>query len=70
MTSKFDQLYNKLVSKFGKSEVKKGFETEKEHKKPKEQTLKIAKDHLSEFPEYYKELGKMEKKLKKKKRQK
>ena len=66
MTSKFDQLYKKLVSKFGKSEVKKGFEIEKEHKKPKEQTLKIAKDHLSEFPEYYKELGKMEKRLKKK----
>jgi len=66
MTRKFDQLFKKLVSKFGKSEVTKGYKTEKEHKKPKEETLKIAKDHLSEFPEYYKELSKMEKRLKKK----
>jgi hypothetical protein len=66
MTSKFDQLFKKLVSKFGKSEVAKGYKTEKEHKKPKEETLKIAKDHLSEFPEYYKELSKMEKRLIKK----
>lgn len=66
MTKQFDKLYKKLVSRFGKSEVEKGFETEKEHHKPKEETLKIAKDHLSEFPEYYKELSKMEKRLKKK----
>lgn len=66
MTKQFDKLYKNLVSKFGKSEVKKGFETEKEHNKPKEETLKIAKDHLNEFPEYYKELSKMEKRLKKK----
>jgi hypothetical protein len=66
MTKQFDKLYKNLVSKFGKSEVEKGFETEKEHHKSKEETLKITKDHLSEFPEYYKELGKMEKRLKKK----
>ncbi len=68
MTSKFDQTYKTLVSKFGKPAVKKGYDVEKEHHKYPEETLKIANDHLEEFPTYYSELSKMEKKLKRKKR--
>jgi len=48
--------------------VDQGVDVEKEHHKSPEETLGIAKDHLTEFPTYYSELSKMEKKLKKKKR--
>ena len=68
MTEKFDRVYQTLISKFGKSAVKKGYDVEKEHHKSPEETLGIAKDHLEEFPTYYSELSKMEKKLEKKKK--
>lgn len=67
MTTAFDQTYRKLVSKFGKPAVDQGVDVEKEHHKSPKETLGIAKDHLTEFPTYYSELSKMEKKLKKKK---
>ncbi len=70
MTKEFDKLYKSLVDKFSENSVEKGYETEKEHHKSPEETVQIAKDHLKEFPDYYKELPKMEKKLKQKKRQK
>lgn len=66
MTTAFDKTYKRLVSKFGKSAVKKGYDVEKEHHKSPKETLAIAKDHLQEFPSYYSELSKMEKTLKKK----
>lgn len=66
MTSEFDKLYKSLVSKFNKKDVDVGFDIEKEHHKEPTETLQIAKDHLDEYPDYYKELPKMEKKLKKK----
>ena len=68
MTTKFDKVYKTLVSKFGKSAVKKGYDVEKEHHKTPEETLGIAKDHLEEFPTYYSALYKMEKELKKRKK--
>lgn len=65
MTKEFDDLYKSLVKKYGKKEVDTGIDTESEHGKNKNQQIKIANDHLREFPKYYKELSKMEKKLKK-----
>lgn len=65
MTKKFDNLYKSLIKKYDKKEVDSGIEIEKEHEKDKKKRLKIAKDHLTEFPNYYSELKKMEKKLKK-----
>jgi hypothetical protein len=52
MTKKFDKLYKNLVNKFGKKSSEIGYKTEKEHHKSPEETLQIAKDHLSEFPIY------------------
>jgi endo-1,4-beta-mannosidase len=67
MTKKFDKTYKELVKKYGKKEVDTGIDVEAEHVQDKEERLKIASDHLEEFPTYYKELSKMEKKLKNKK---
>lgn len=42
-------------------ELKKGEEVEKEHVKVKRLANEIARDHLSEIPDYYERLDKMEK---------
>ncbi len=72
MTKKFDELYKKLTSQYGKSEIDDGLDVEKEHKdvvddrKP-EEYLKIVNAHEKEIPkEYYKGLKKMENSYKKK----
>lgn len=65
MTKNFDSLYKLLVKKYGKEEVDTGIDVESEHGKDKDKQIKIASDHLKEFPNYYSELKKMEKKLKK-----
>jgi len=70
--------HEKLEKKVGEKEVKVGIKVEKEHQKsikeifPKatkeqvsEMIERIALDHLAESEKYYKELAKMEKKLKK-----
>jgi hypothetical protein len=48
---------------FNQKELDMGVEVELEHTKDKELSKDIAKDHLEEFPNYYTELDKMEKKL-------
>ena len=58
--------HNKVPDKkFNKTELKKGEEIEHEHTDSKKIAKKIAKDHLSEIPDYYERLDKMEKKKKK-----
>lgn len=47
-------------------ELNKGIEVENEHTKNKEKAREIAMDHLSEFPDYYERLEKMEKQANKK----
>lgn len=70
MTKKFDKLYKTLVRKYGKEEIDKGVEAEKEHKdvvKKEEDYLKIVKAHEKEIPKkYYKELSRIEDKYNKK----
>ena len=44
------------------SQIKKGIGVEMEHTTDKEKATEIATDHVSEFPDYYDRLGKMEKK--------
>jgi hypothetical protein len=56
--------------KFNKKELTKGTKLEKEHTNDKKIAKQIAKAHLSESPEYYKELSKMEKKMKRKRKKK
>lgn len=53
--------------KFLKTQLRIGSRVELEHTSNKKQALKIAKDHLREFPTYYTELVKMEARLKRKK---
>lgn len=48
-----------------KSQVKKGVGVEMEHTNDKEKATEIAMDHVSEFPDYYDRLDKMEKKAEK-----
>jgi SMC interacting uncharacterized protein involved in chromosome segregation len=43
------------------TQIKKGVGIEMEHTKDKEKAIEIAMDHLSEFPDYYDRLEKMEK---------
>jgi hypothetical protein len=50
---------------YSKKELKKGTSVEMEHTNDPEVAEQIAKDHLEEFPEYYEELEKMEKRLQK-----
>jgi len=51
---------------FDPKELAFGIKAEMEHTKDKEVAKEIAKDHLKEFPNYYKHLEKMENKLKEK----
>lgn len=48
-------------SEFDSTQLKKGIEVEFEHTKSKLVAKLIAKDHLSEIPDYYTRLDKMEK---------
>lgn len=49
-----------------KAQIKKGVEIEKEHTNDKEKATEIAMDHVTEFPDYYDRIEKMEKDAKKK----
>ena len=51
---------------FNQKEISRGEEIELEHTNDKELAKDIAMDHLEEFPTYYTELDKMEKKLEEK----
>jgi len=44
-----------------KAQIKKGVSVEMEHTSDKEKATEIAMDHVTEFPDYYDRLGKMEK---------
>lgn len=43
------------------AQIKKGIEIEKEHTNDKEKATEIAMDHVTEFPDYYDRIEKMEK---------
>lgn len=47
------------------AQIRKGIEIESEHTSDKEKATEIATDHVSEFPDYYDRLNKMEKKAEK-----
>lgn len=47
------------------SQLKKGIEVELEHTDSEDLAAEIAKDHLTEFPDYYDRLDKMEKEAEK-----
>lgn len=49
------------ISKFNKKELEKGIKAEKEHTNSVLIATLIAKDHLSELPDYYTRLEKLEK---------
>lgn len=55
---------NKFKTPISKIEgqIKKGLKVEMEHTNDKEKALEIVMDHLTEFPDYYDRLNKMEKK--------
>jgi hypothetical protein len=61
-----------IADKFGvsvdkiKSQIQKGIKIESEHTSDKEKATEIAMDHISEFPDYYDRLEKMEKEANKK----
>ena len=48
------------------AQIKKGIEIEKEHTNDKEKATEIAMDHVTEFPDYYDRIEKMEKDAKEK----
>lgn len=48
-------------SKFDQKQLAMGIKIEMEHTKDKELAKSIAKDHLTEIPDYYSRLKKMEK---------
>lgn len=52
-------------SKFSKKQVQMGVKVEKEHTPDKALAAEIARDHLTEAPDYYTRLDKMEKKIEK-----
>ena len=52
---------------FNPKQLNIGIKVEMEHTKNKKIAKEIAKDHLAEFPNYYTELLKMEKRLKRRK---
>lgn len=52
-------------SEFDKKSLKSGIKIEKEHSDNPKIQKAIAKDHLSEYPNYYNKLPKMEKECKK-----
>ena len=60
IADKFDVSIEKI-----KSQIQKGIKIEMEHTSDKEKAREIATDHISEFPDYYDRLGKMEKKAEK-----
>ena len=62
---KYGEARNVPDSYFNKRELNKGIKVEYEHTPVKAAAKEIVKDHLMESPDYYKELAKMEKKLKK-----
>ena len=43
------------------AQIKEGIEIEKEHTNDKEKATEIAMDHITEFPDYYDRIEKMEK---------
>ncbi len=61
-----------IADKFGvsieqiKAQLQKGIKVEIEHTSDKEKATEIATDHISEFPDYYDRLAKLEKEAKKK----
>jgi hypothetical protein len=57
--------FNVSVEKI-EAQIKKGVEIEKEHTNDKEKATEIAMDHVTEFPDYYDRIEKMEKEAKKK----
>lgn len=57
--------FNVSVDKI-ETQIKKGIEIEKEHTNDREKATEIAMDHISEFPDYYDRIEKMEKDAKKK----
>lgn len=57
--------FNVSVDKI-KAQIKKGVEIEKEHTNDKEKATEIAMDHVTEFPDYYDRIEKMEKSAKEK----
>jgi len=57
IADKFDVPVKKI-----KDQLQKGIGVEMEHTNDKEKATEIATDHISEFPDYYDRLGKMEKK--------
>lgn len=61
IADKFDVSIKKV-----KSQIKKGVKIENEHTDDKEKATEIAMDHLTEFPDYYDRLEKMEKEAAKK----
>lgn len=48
-------------SKFDKNQLTRGIKVEKEHSDDPNISKRIAKDHLSELPDYYTRLNRMEK---------
>jgi len=56
-------MFNLAGKKFKKKQLEMGREVEKEHTDNPEIAEKIALDHLSESPEYYTYLEKMEKEM-------
>jgi len=48
------------IDKFDPKEIEMGIKVEMEHTKDKDEAIEIAKDHLSEIPDYYTRLKKME----------
>ena len=55
----------KTKIKYNPTQLRMGIKIEHEHSKSRRFAMKIAKDHLREFPNYYTYLVKMENKLKK-----
>lgn len=60
ISKKFDVSVSEI-----QAQIQKGIEIESEHTSDKEKATEIATDHVSEFPDYYDRLNKMEKKAEK-----
>ncbi len=56
IANKFD-----VSTKMIKNQIKKGKKIESEHTSDEEKQTEIASDHVSEFPDYYDRIEKMEK---------
>jgi hypothetical protein len=54
-----------VTTKMVKDQIKKGKKIESEHTDDEEKQTEIAEDHVSEFPDYYDRIEKMEKEAKK-----